>query len=65
LAARRGLLDLRILVMLCGDLENCGRISTEIFHLEKIFVLSLNSRAQTQGFDLRLNSPQSHVAIDA
>ena len=26
---------------------------------------SLNFRAQTQGFDLRLNSPQSHVAIDA
>jgi hypothetical protein len=35
------------------------------FISKKIFVLSLNSRAQTQGFDLRLNSPQSHVAIDA
>jgi hypothetical protein len=34
LVAQRGLLDLRILVMLCGDLENCGRNSTENFHPE-------------------------------
>lgn len=44
--------------------KTVAEIPQRIF-IPKTFLLSLNPRAQTQRFDLGLNSPRSHVAIDA